>query len=207
MSVSYFFRGNLPPVANTPTASPTSQTVGSPVTLSATGSDPDGVVVSMEFFVDAVSKGVATNGPAFSVTFTTATVGARQVTAQATDAFGAKSPLSAVAALTVTGANTAPGAPTAATATAGNNAATVTATAPAANGGSAITGYTIFRNGSATALATNVALPYTDATALNGTAYYYAVAAVNAVGTSVPSAVSNTVTPQPTLTATSATPS
>lgn len=96
---------------------------------------------------------------------------------------------------------TVPGAPTAVTATAGNQFATVSWTPPVDDGGSAITGYevSVLEGGSEM-----FALPF-DATATtraigplqNGTAYTFKVAAVNALGTGAQSSASNAVTPQP----------
>src|SRR5205823_5379426 len=56
----------------------------------------------------------------------------------------------------------------------------------ASNGGSAVTGYKVYRGtatGGETLLTTlGNATAYTDASALNGTTYYYQVSALNAVG-------------------------
>jgi Ca2+-binding RTX toxin-like protein len=94
---------------------------------------------------------------------------------------------------------TAPGAPTIGTATAGNASATVTWTAPASDGRSAITGYQVdaLSNGGATVATTSVGVvTTTNVTGLtNGTSYTFRVRAVNAVGASADSALSNTVTP------------
>ncbi|MBF0485087.1 MAG: fibronectin type III domain-containing protein, partial [Candidatus Omnitrophica bacterium] len=101
---------------------------------------------------------------------------------------------SSAASNSVTPAGTAPGAPTIGTATAGNAQASVTFTPPASNGGSPITGYTVTSNpGGITA--TGTASPIVVTTLTNGTAYTFTVTATNAVGTSVPSAASNSVTP------------
>ncbi|MEI6048761.1 MAG: FISUMP domain-containing protein [Bacteroidota bacterium] len=91
-------------------------------------------------------------------------------------------------------ASTVPGAPTIGTATAGNAQATVTFTAPGSNGGSAITGYTVTSNpGNITA--TGTASPLTVTGLTNGTAYTFTVVATNAIGNSLASAASNSVTP------------
>ncbi len=87
-----------------------------------------------------------------------------------------------------------PGAPTIGTATAGNAQASVAFTAPASDGGSPITGYTVTSNpGGLTGSGTGSPITVTGLT--NGTAYTFTVTATNAVGTSAPSAASNSVTP------------
>ncbi|WP_259544469.1 Ig-like domain-containing protein [Shewanella baltica] len=89
-----------------------------------------------------------------------------------------------------------PGAPTAVTAVAGDSSASVSFTAPISNGGSAITSYAVIASpGGATVNGT--ASPITFSGLTNGTAYTFTVTATNAAGTSVVSAASNSVTPQP----------
>jgi fibronectin type 3 domain-containing protein len=85
---------------------------------------------------------------------------------------------------------TVPTAPLAATATAGNASVTVAWSIPASNGGAAITGYNVYRGTAAggeasTPVASNVSgASVTDSGLVNGTAYFYQVAAVNSVGVS-----------------------
>ena len=88
---------------------------------------------------------------------------------------------------------TAPGAPVIGTATAGNAQATVTFTPPASTGGSPIIGYAVYANG--ILMAGGTSSPLTVAGLTNGTSYTFTVTATNAVGTSLPSAASNAVTP------------
>jgi hypothetical protein len=99
-----------------------------------------------------------------------------------------------------TGAATAPAAPTAVTATAGNASAQVTWTAPS-DGGSAITSYTVtpFIGTTAQPPTTVTGSPPATTTTVtgltNGTAYTFTVSATNAVGTGPASAPSSAVTP------------
>jgi len=99
----------------------------------------------------------------------------------------------------VTPTQTAPGAPTIGSATAGDQEATVTWTAPASDGGSPITGYVVtpyvgyFPLASQTFGSTATTQVVTGLT--NGTQYRFRVQAINAVGTSGYSKVTNPVTP------------
>ena len=87
-----------------------------------------------------------------------------------------------------------PGAPTGATATAGNGLATVSFTAPASDGGGPITSYTVTSTpGSFTATASSSPITVTGLT--NGAAYTFTVAATNAAGSGPASGTSNSVTP------------
>jgi hypothetical protein len=97
---------NIPPLA-TITSPPDGSTFATPgiIPLVALGSDPDGVVVSMEFFADGTSLGIVTNwvvvdppGPggnfipgtrAFLFAWTNPPVGTHALTAKATDDGGA----------------------------------------------------------------------------------------------------------------------
>lgn len=95
--------------------------------------------------------------------------------------------------------STVPGAPTNVVATTGNTTASVAFTAPTNNGGSVITGYTV-RSNPGNIIATGSTSPITVTGLTNGTAYTFTVVATNAVGNSVASAPSTSVTPiSPTL--------
>jgi YHYH protein/Fibronectin type III domain len=92
------------------------------------------------------------------------------------------------------------GAPTIASATAGNASASIAFTAPASNGGSAITGYTATCTASgASKTGTATSSPVAVSSLTNGTAYSCSVIATNAVGASTASAAL-TVTPLATIT-------
>jgi fibronectin type 3 domain-containing protein len=108
----------------------------------------------------------------------------------------------------------APGAPTLGSPVVGNGSVALAWAAPLSNGGSAITSYRVYRgttSGGETLLTTlgNVTT-YTDATAANGTTYYYKVSALNAKGESVfsaeQSATPATVPGAPTLNSATAAP-
>lgn len=61
---------------------------GSPITIAATASDPDGSIASVEFFAGSTSLGSVTSAP-FTITWTQAPLGASTITAVATDNAGA----------------------------------------------------------------------------------------------------------------------
>jgi hypothetical protein len=88
---------------------------------------------------------------------------------------------------------TSPGAPTNVTATAGDTKASVAFTAPGSDGGSAITGYTV--TSSSGNISTSTTSPIIVSGLTSGTAYTFTVTATNAIGNSIASSVSNSVTP------------
>jgi len=94
---------------------------------------------------------------------------------------------------------TVPGAPSGATAIAGNASADLSWTAPADNGGAAITSYTITTTGVGAPgpIVTGNTLTARTVTGLtNGNTYTFTVAATNVAGTGAASAPSNAVVPQ-----------
>jgi len=148
-----------------------------PYTFAITsGSLPSGMSLS--------SSGTLSGTPSVSGSF--------PITVQATDAHaftGSRSYTLTVNALT------APGAPTAVSATAGNAQASVTFIAPASNGGATITGYTATSSpGGITGTCASSPCVVTGLT--NGTAYTFTVTATNSVGTGPASTASNSVTPK-----------
>ncbi len=103
------------------------------------------------------------------------------------------------AAVTPSAGPTVPGAPTAVVGNPGNRSVALSWNTPASNGGSAITGYVVtpYVGGTAQApIPTGSASASFNVTGLtNGTAYTFAVAATNAVGTGASSTQSASVTP------------
>ena len=97
--------------------------------------------------------------------------------------------------LTTVGQPTAPSAPGTPTGVASNAQVAVTWTAPANNGGAPITSYTVTSTPGSLTCATTGALTCTVTGLTNGTGYTFQVKATNAVGTSVNSAASGTLTP------------
>jgi RHS repeat-associated protein len=117
-------------------------------------------------------------------------------TVTATNAIGISAASSASNSVTPVAAAV-PGAPTIATATAGNAAAFVAFTPPTNTGGSAITSYTATSSpGGFTG--SGPASPITVSGLTNGTAYTFTVKATNATGTGSASGASNSVTPSAT---------
>lgn len=89
---------------------------------------------------------------------------------------------------------TVPGVPTNVTAIAGNGQATVRFTAPASDGGSSITGYEVTAEPGGVVV-TGTASPIVVTGLTNGTSYTFTVKAVNTIGASAASVVSNAVDP------------
>jgi hypothetical protein len=149
-------------------------------------------VVRTEFGIAGTATSTVVTGLTNGTTYS---FRVRAVTAVGTSASSATSN-------TVTPATpaTAPGAPTIGTAVRGNASATVNWTAPTSDGGSAITSYQVQVRTGATVVRTVTGIAgnatSTVVTGLtNGTTYNFRVQAVNAIGTGVLSAASNTVTP------------
>lgn len=135
-------------------------------------------------------RDLTTATPSGTFTYTPASTGGKTISV--TNNGGLNNP--ANIAFTVTAAATAPGAPTIGTATGGDASASVAFTAPSNDGGAAILDYTVTASpGGATATGATSPIIVTGLT--NGTAHTFTVKARNAVGSSVASAASNSVTP------------
>jgi alpha-tubulin suppressor-like RCC1 family protein len=96
---------------------------------------------------------------------------------------------------TITGLDSAPGAPTGVSGTPGNGQVSVSFTQPASNGGQTITRYNVISSpGGIDVSGASTTIVVTGLT--NGTAYTFKVTATNSVGTSVDSSASAPVTPR-----------
>ncbi len=166
--------------------------VGSSNTFSATATDADGTIVSVQFLANGVAVGTDTTFP-YSVTWTPTVAGAISLTAIATDNLGATT-TSATISVTVSGGN-APSvsvtSPSAGAAVANGSTNTLTATATAATG--TIASVQFFANG--VSLGTDTTFPYTATwtPTANGTISLTALAIDTAGNQATSSAVSATV--------------
>ena len=80
---------NNPPVVTlTAPANASTGTTGVPITLSAAATDSDDRIAGVEFFENGVKIGATDSSAPYSVSWTPASVGARTLTARATDNFG-----------------------------------------------------------------------------------------------------------------------
>ena len=215
-SVSQDQAGNLSPLASetytfgVPTGAPvvgTATAGNTSATLSWTPGPANNFPVK-SWTVEAFTAGSTTPAATANVLGATATTGtvtgltngtAYTLDVVATNAGGNSAPSARSAAVTPA---TTPGAPTIGPPTPGDSSATVTWSAPVDNGGSAVTGYSVqLVNGSTgatigaprTAAAGATSLLWTGL--LNGSSYFWTVAAYNAVGTGGSSAPSATVVP------------
>nr|WP_238482245.1 fibronectin type III domain-containing protein [Geobacter sp. AOG1] len=152
----------------------------------------DGGMPILAYTVTSNPGGLSATGAASPITVTGLTNGTPYTfTVTATNVAGTSAP--SAASNSVTPVATAPGAPTGVTATFGDRLAVVSFVAPP-SGGSTITGYTVTSiPGGITATGTTSPITVTGLT--NGTAYTFTVTATNAIGTSVVSAASGSVTP------------
>lgn len=160
------------------------------VVIDDTSTDPVGDVHSADSAATSLVVNGLTNGSRY------------RFQVYAVNAVGSSSPSGASNTVVPVAPRTAPGSPTIGTAAGGNASATVRWTAPSATGGAAITRYDVAVSNASTGRQVG-ALRTAAATAtslvvsglVNGTKYRFQVIAVNIVGSSPPSAASNTVTP------------
>jgi c-di-GMP-binding flagellar brake protein YcgR len=184
--------------AVTPATVPGAPTIGTAtrgngqatVTFSAPASNGGSTI--LYYTVSSNVGGFTATGGSSPITITGLTNGqAYTFTVTATNAVGTSTPSATTSSVTPA---TVPDAPIIGTATRGNGQATVTFTPPVSNGGDAISYYTVSSNiGGFTA--TGGSSPITITGLTNGQAYTFTVTATNAVGTSTPSATTNSVTP------------
>jgi hypothetical protein len=157
---------------------------GSAITSYTATSSPGGITgtLSQSGSGSIIVSGL-TNGTAYTFTVT------------ATNAIGTS--LASAVSNSVAPAITIPDAPIIGTATTGSEQATVSFTAPSSDGGSAITSYTAISSpGGITGTISQSGSGSITVTGLtNGTAYTFTVTATNAIGTSLASAASSSVTP------------
>lgn len=181
------------PVIGTATAGNASATVsftaaaanGSAVTAYTVTANPGALTASGQASPIIVSGLV--NGTSYTFTVT-ATSGAG--TSLSSGASNSVSPNAGVAL-------SAPNAPSIGSVAFGDGTGRVTIVAPNSNGGSPITGYTVTSNpaGGVDANAASAQLAHTITGLTNGVAYSFKAVAINAIGTSAPSADSTTGTP------------
>src|SRR5665647_259109 len=169
-------------------------TAGSPLSLQVQASDT-GSGATLSYSATGLPPGLVINSGTGLISGTPSTAGSYTVTATATDGTSASG--STTFTWVIQALVTAPGAPTAVSAVAGNASVVVSWTAPVSDGGSAITGYTIAPSPACPACTgmTTTALSSTVSGLTNGNAYTFTVTATNAAGTSPPSAASAAVTP------------
>jgi fibronectin type 3 domain-containing protein len=175
-----------PPDSPATPSGPTSGVTGVPYTYSTSATDPDGDQIKYTFDWgdgNRSTTGYNNSGASAIMSHAWTAPGSYPVKAMSIDIGGAPSGWSPPLEVIIRGP---PGAPTSLTATGGDQTIVLTWTAPQDDGGSPIANYAIYRSqtqGLETFLVEvgNV-LTYGDSGLANGQAYFYKVAAKNAVG-------------------------
>ena len=180
-------RANLPPQI-TLTTSNTSYSAPATILLTATASDPDSPIRSVDFYSGATRLATLT-APPYAFSWNNVPAGTYQLSAIATDTFGANT-RSALVAVTVN-----PGLPPAPTALAASPAET-TVRLFWSHSGADESGFRVYRStgGTFSLIATLAAnsLEHTDINLTPGAAYTYRVAAFNTAGNSAAAEISVT---------------
>lgn len=177
---------------------PGSQNFGTTPTLTATSTAGGGYPVSFSSSTTGVCT-ITTGGALTFVTAGTCTIAANQA--------GDSSYLAALqVSQSFTVSPVAPGAPTAASATAGDTQASIAFTAPTFTGGANITGYTVTVSPADVAPVNGASSPIVVMGLTNGQAYTFTVTATNSAGTGSASVASNSITPAASQTITFAMP-
>jgi hypothetical protein len=152
----------------------------------------DGGNAITSYTVTSSPGGFTASGSGSPITVTGLTNGtAYTFTVVATNGFGNSAPSSASNSVTPA---TVPDQPINPIAVAGNAQAIITFTPPVSDGGSPITSYTVTSSPEGIT-ATGSSSPITVTGLTNGTAYTFTVIATNTIGNSLPSSISNSVTP------------
>ena len=188
-------KNSVPP----PTVPPTITSAGSYSTVSGAGGTFQVVATgtaTITYSLTGVPAGVSINPATGLMTIATSTAaGTHSFTVTAANGGGSDSqPFTLTVTAPAIPSTTAPGAPTAVSATAGNGQVTVTFTAPANNGGSPITAYTVTSSPDGIT-ASGASSPITVTGLTNGVAYTFTVTATNSAGTGASSSASGSVTP------------
>lgn len=167
--------------------------LGQSVALMADASDSDGQVVRLVFLDFDDKVGEATT-PRANISVTPTELGSHTYSVKAYDNSGASTQSDPVPVVVRRPGLVKADPPTNVVATLSGSNISVNATPPVNQGSGPVDGYQVFRDGLGYPMATSVALPFLDTTAVPGTPRYYKLEAHNEAGDSAMSAASNSVT-------------